>query len=293
MQVFPESVYFCPSCGCGLCGEGEYNNDGEIFVEKTILFCDQCERGYHVGCLRERGDEGLESCPEGNWFCGEKCSEIFFHLQNLLGKSNSAGIDGLSWTILRSNEKHGRNRNTSSIIEAMTKCKLRAARSMLRECFDRIIQPATKTDLITDVVFSKESAVPHLNYRGFYTMILEKGKKPISVATFRVRSDKVAEVPLVGTCIRSRRQGMCRLLMNSLQKVIFSVDLDTQLDIILANMGVQKLLLPVTAKLLQCWNTSFGFSVATNFDRFKMLEYPFLEFNDTIMCQKLLTRAVT
>ncbi|XP_058080709.1 increased DNA methylation 1-like [Magnolia sinica] len=277
LEGFPESVWFCPSCACGLCGGGEYNNENDQFEERTIVYCDQCERRYHVGCLRERGVEGLESRPKGNWFCKEKCAEIFFHLQNFLGRSNPTGIKDLSWTILRSNEKDGHDLHTSSYIEAMTKHKLVDARAVLRDCYGRIVQPVTKTNLIKDIVFSKESKLPYQNYQGFYTMILDRGKKPISVATFRVHGDKVAEVPLLGTRVMSRRQGMASLLMNNLQKI-------------LSDMGVQKLILPIAPKFLQSWTTSYGFSKATNSDRFELLECPFIEFINNMMCQKILIK---
>ncbi|XP_058080712.1 increased DNA methylation 1-like [Magnolia sinica] len=145
---------------------------------------------------------------------------IFFHLQKFLGKSNPTDIGDLSWTILRSNEKDGHDLHTSSYIEAMTNRKLENARAVLRDCYGRIVQPVTKTNLIKDIVFSKESKLPYQNYRGFYTMILDRGKRPISVATFRVHGDKVAEVPLLGTRVTSRQRGMARLLMNNLQKRI-------------------------------------------------------------------------
>lgn len=38
--------------------------------------------------------------------------------------------------------------------------------------------------------------------------------------SFRVFGEKVAEVPLVGTRLQYRRHGMCRILMNELEKVV-------------------------------------------------------------------------
>jgi len=37
---------------------------------------------------------------------------------------------------------------------------------------------------------------------------------------FRVHGKKVAEIPLVGTRLQYRRHGMCRILVNELEKVI-------------------------------------------------------------------------
>ena len=105
----------------------------------------------------------------------------------------------------------------------------------------------------------RRSDLKRLNFWGFYTMVLERGDELISVVTFRYYSDcfvtksfpmrfvypvffsllsflkhyllhsvgswfrifgdKVAEMPLIGTLVQYRRQGMCRLLVNELEKV--------------------------------------------------------------------------
>jgi len=40
----------------------------------------------------------------------------------------------------------------------------------------------------------------------------------------RIYGGKVAEVPLVGTRLQYRRLGMCRILMDELEKVLLNVD---------------------------------------------------------------------
>lgn len=37
--------------GCVLCKKHDFQRGG--FGERTILICDQCEREFHVGCLKE------------------------------------------------------------------------------------------------------------------------------------------------------------------------------------------------------------------------------------------------
>lgn len=84
----------------------DFNSDIKQFTERTIMFCDQCEREcmfvyfifllcvlkikiscsdvfhffiigiVHVGCLRESGVSGLTNCPTGDWLCSEKCSKV-------------------------------------------------------------------------------------------------------------------------------------------------------------------------------------------------------------------------
>lgn len=97
-----------------------------------------------------------------------------------------------------------------------------------------------------------------MNFHGFYTVLLERNEELISAATvrwvwdlycattslclvddcylkswttstypvsclfvnsFRVYGKKVAELPLIGTRLQYRRHGMCRILMNELEKV--------------------------------------------------------------------------
>jgi predicted GNAT family acetyltransferase len=48
---------------------------------------------------------------------------------------------------------------------------------------------------------------------------VEKGDEIISAATIRLFGKKVAELPLVATRFSHRRQGMCRLLLTTLEQV--------------------------------------------------------------------------
>lgn len=42
---------------CVLCHHHEFDKAG--FSDRTVIICDQCEREYHIGCLREHGMENL------------------------------------------------------------------------------------------------------------------------------------------------------------------------------------------------------------------------------------------
>ncbi|OMO49635.1 hypothetical protein CCACVL1_30894, partial [Corchorus capsularis] len=53
---------------------------------------------------------------------------------------------------------------------------------------------------------------------GFYTVILEEKGDVATVATVRVHDGKVAELPLAATRFSHRRRGMCRLLVEELEK---------------------------------------------------------------------------
>ncbi|KAJ8649388.1 hypothetical protein MRB53_002411 [Persea americana] len=277
LEDIPQGEWYCPSCRCGICGEGDFNETSEYYTEKTVIYCDQCKREYHVGCLRERELAELKRCPKGNWFCDTKCSKIFACLQELVGKINPTDVEGLTWTVLRS-EKENRHSVDTSAVGCRTKYhkKLLVACRVLHECFERMTDPCTNRDIIMDIVFNNESDLNQTNYSGFYTMLLERKDEIFSVATIRIFSEKVVEMPLIGTRFKYRRQGMCHLLMNNLEKM-------------LSGLGVERLLLPSPPSLLETWTGSFGFTKITRSERLQFLQHNYMEFQGTVLCQKLLT----
>ncbi|XP_077233639.1 uncharacterized protein LOC143875941 [Tasmannia lanceolata] len=272
----PMGTWFCPFCQCGICGQGEFDTDA--ITEKTVFYCDQCQHEYHWGCLRNnRGLEKIEICPQGNWFCSDKCSKIFFSLKKLLGKSQPTDVEGLTWTVLRAGEENSIGLDDTSNIEANTvhHGKLLVAHNILQKCF-----PAIKKDHIGNVISDKWSKLPRLSFRGFYTILLEREDELISVATVRIYDEKVAEMPLIGTLEQYQQQGMCRLVMNKIEKM-------------LSDLGVERLLLPSVPYLLDMWCNSFGFTKMTSSDRLRFLDYVFWDFQDTSLCQKILMTSPT
>ncbi|KAI3993471.1 hypothetical protein MKX01_002484 [Papaver californicum] len=276
IKDLPDGKWFCPSCQCGICGQGELDGDSEQPAEKKILRCDQCNHGYHMGCVRKRGLDKLNVNPKSSWFCGVKCEKLFASLHKLLGKSFPVGVDNLSWSILKP-RKDACHQFAPSDKEADTEIqsKLNVALSVIHECFEPIKEPDTKTDLVEDVLFNNTSKLNRLNFWGFYTVLLEQEDELISVATVRVHNEKVAEVPLVGTRSQYRRQGICRILFDVLEQK-------------LKELEVERLILPAVPQVLDTWTTSFGFSKMTSSERLEFIQYTFLDFQDTTMCQKLL-----
>ncbi|GAB4833169.1 hypothetical protein Ancab_031414 [Ancistrocladus abbreviatus] len=230
----------------------------------------------HVSCMSNRGMVGIDARPKDAWFCCKMCEKICLGLQMLLGKRINVGPDNLTWTLI----KHMRHEiddpgqpNAEDVADNYS--KLSVALEVMHECFERVKEPRTRRDLVEDVIFSRGSELKRLNFRGFYTVILEKNDEMITVATVRVYGEKVAEVPLVGTRFQYRRLGMCRVLMNELENM-------------LVGLGVERLILPAVPSVLNTWTTAFGFSQMTKSERSEFLGYTFLDFQDTVMCQKLL-----
>lgn len=279
LQDIPEGDWFCPSCCCGICEQGIFKEIVEHTEDDKYLICDQCEHQYHVGCLRKREQFKMESYhSKGKWFCSKKCEKISLGLQKLLGKPIPVGTENLTWTMLKHMDCSSHELGPSHIDAiAESYSKLNGALDVIHECFEPVKEAHTKRDLVEDVIFSKWSKLNRLNFIGFYTVILEKNSELITVATVRVHGGEVAEVPLVGTRFRYRRLGMCRILMNELEKR-------------LEELGVESLVLPAALSVLNTWTTSFGFSKMTNSEILKFRNHTFLNFQGTVMCQKLLMK---
>lgn len=272
LDDIPEGEWFCPPCCCGICGENKFKYNVQEPKDSRLLSCDQCERKYHIGCLRNKGVVKLKrKDPKDSWFCSNKCEDIFIGLQTLLGKSVVVGPDNLTWTLWKFME------SDSCDVEAPTgkHSKLDLAVEVIHECFEPATETYTGRDIAEDVIFSRECILNRLNFRGFYTVLLERNDELIAVANVRVFGDKVAEIPLVGTRFLFRRLGMCKILMDELEKQLM-------------NLGVERLMLPAVPSVLDTWINGFGFSKLTDAEKMQYLDRTFLDFPGTIKCLKVL-----
>ncbi|XP_062017155.1 uncharacterized protein LOC133733544 [Rosa rugosa] len=278
LKDVPDGEWFCPSCCCGLCGQRKLKEDKEPIMHSDFLTCGQCEHKYHTGCLRKGGVDMSESDSKGNWFCSKNCKKISLGLHKLLGKQFPAGVGNLTWSLLKS-MKSDSDDATEPDNDAITESfsRLSIALDVMHECFEPVKEPLTRRDLAEDIIFSRGSNLNRLNFQGFYTVLLERNDELITVATVRIYGKKVAEVPLVATRFQYRRLGMCRVLMNLLEKMLM-------------DLGVERLVLPAVPSVLNTWTTAFGFSRMTESERLQFLDHTFLDFQDTIMCQKLLMK---
>ncbi|KAJ0096566.1 hypothetical protein Patl1_27995 [Pistacia atlantica] len=135
-------------------------------------------------------------------------------------------------------------------------------------------------NVVVSLLVKPWSKLKRLDFRGFYAMVLHKGDEIVSVATVRIHGFKVAEMPLVATPFQYRRQGMCRLLLHELEKLLIQ-------------LGVERLVLPSILQLQKAWEDSFGFSELLHSQRRELFGYPFLAFSGTKMLQKFLSNSST
>ncbi|MCI07721.1 chromodomain helicase DNA binding protein, partial [Trifolium medium] len=102
---------------------------------------------------------------------------LYAGLQNLLGEPFSVGVDGLTWTLVKCIDSESCDLDSSkSGLSAECYSKLNVALSVMHECFEPLKESASCNDLVEDVIFSRWSELNRMNFRGFYTVLLEKNE---------------------------------------------------------------------------------------------------------------------
>ncbi|CAH8360526.1 unnamed protein product [Eruca vesicaria subsp. sativa] len=254
LEDVPDGDWFCASCCCDACGQFIAKNTSKDAKEEKLISCMQCERKYHPSCLHYDGDgDSFDKFLAEMWFCSRDCEEIRKSISHTLG-TDASEIEAV----------------------AETHCKLSVALDVMHELFEPVKRRHSGGDLAEDVIFSRWSKYKRLNFSGFYTALLERNDELVTVSTNFGK--KVAEIPFIGTRFQHRQRGMCRVFMNELEKVLI-------------DLGVERLVLPAVPCVLDTWTNSFGFSKVTIPEKKDFLRFTFLEFGRTILCQKILIKS--
>nr|CAB3487083.1 unnamed protein product [Digitaria exilis] len=134
---------------------------------------------------------------------------------------------------------------------------------------------------LQDIPDGNWSDFVHLNHKGFYTIALENDDSIISVASIRLHGAIVAEMPLIATCTENRQQGMCRRLMDYIEKLLKS-------------LKVEMLLLSAIPQLVDTWTSTFGFREIDDSDKKKLSKVRLAQVPGTVLLKKnLCARAGT
>ncbi|KAL1197225.1 Increased DNA methylation 1 [Cardamine amara subsp. amara] len=277
LEDVPDGDWFCASCCCGACGQFILKDTCK-YAEEKFICCKQCELKYHPSCQRYDGaGDLLDTFLGERWFCSKDCEEIFVNLSELVGKPREVGVENLTWRLVKSLEQDTLIDTYKIEAIAENHCKLSVALDVMHELFEPVKSTHGGGDLAEDVIFSRWSKYKRLNFSGFYTLLLERNDELVTVATVRIFGKKVAEMPFIGTRFQHRHSGMCRVLINELEKVLI-------------DLGVERLVLPAVPSVLNTWTNSFGFTKMTISEKNDFLKFTFLEFGRTIMCQKILIK---
>ncbi|KAL3628605.1 hypothetical protein CASFOL_027651 [Castilleja foliolosa] len=248
--------------GCVLCRSHEFS--GAKFDERTMILCDQCEKEYHVGCLRESGMCDLQELPRDKWFCCHYCSNIFSVLQNLTSSGPEVIPGPVSAEIHRKHAVVGLNEEPNDVIQwCILSGKSRVpehllllsrAAAIFRECFDPIVATSGR-DLIPVMVYGRN--ISGQEFSGMYCIVLIVKSIVVSAALLRIFGQEVAELPLVATCKEDQGKGYFQALFSCIERL-------------LSSMNVKNLVLPAAEEAQPMWLNKLGFR-KTSHDR--MLKY--------------------
>lgn len=268
-QELPEGNWYCAQCSCWICGDAV--NEKEALGSPVALKCSQCEHKYHEECLKGKGITGV--VPD-TWFCGESCQAVHSGLNSRIGLVNSSS-DGFSWTLLRCIRGDQKVHSAQRYVALKAECnlKLAVALTIMEECFLPMVDPRTGIDMIPHVLYNWGSEFARLNYHGFHTVVLEKDDVLMSVASLRIHGEAVAEMPLIATCSKYRRQGMCRRLMNAIEEMLKS-------------FKVEKLVVSAIPSLVETWTVGFGFTPLEDHEKESLSRTNLMVFPGTVWLKK-------
>lgn len=178
------------------------------------MICDQCEREFHVGCLRDAGRARLSALPDGDWFCSAECHAISEALRRVVAARSFPLAGAHSLTVLR-----GRDGSQE------TAAALRAAAAVLAESFDPIRDGASGADLTAAMVHAQ--CLGDWDCSNMHTALLKHRGVPVAAAVVRVFGPRMAEAPLIATRGAARRQGHARVLMAALERLFSQLGVET------------------------------------------------------------------
>ncbi|PON98417.1 Methyltransferase [Trema orientale] len=287
-QEVPEGSWYCPNCTCRICGS--LVDDKDASSASNALKCSQCEHKYHEACLKENGR--YQETMSDSSFCGtscleiiavidaelfeylvQRCEQVYSGLQSRVGLINHI-TDGFSWTLLKC--IHGDQKVHSAqrfALKAECNSRIAVALTIMEECFLSMVDPRTGINMIPHVLYNWGSAFARLNFEGFYTVVLEKDDVLISVASIRVHGATVAEMPLIATCSKYRRQGMCRRLVIAIEEMLMS-------------FKVEKMVVAAIPDLVETWTKGFGFELVEDSEKDSLNKINLMVFPGTVLLKK-------
>ncbi|KAG6778304.1 hypothetical protein POTOM_018162 [Populus tomentosa] len=244
--------------GCVFCRGHDFER---TFGPRTVIICDQCEKEFHVGCLKEHKMQDLKELPKGKWFCCTGCERIHSALQKLVirgeeklpdsslnfikkheeSASESGCSDDVRWRLL------SKKTDSSDVTEAL----LSDAVAIFHECFDPITVDKSKRkrddhDFIPSMV--KGGNMKGQDLGGMYCAVLLVNHVVVSVAVVRIFGQELAELPIVATSSRWQGQGYFQTLFSCIEKL-------------LGFLNVKNLVLPAAEEVGSIWKNKFGFGV--------------------------------
>ncbi|KAJ0259634.1 Acyl-CoA N-acyltransferase with RING/FYVE/PHD-type zinc finger domain-containing protein [Hirschfeldia incana] len=241
--------------GCVFCRSHDFSIG--VFDERTVILCDQCEKEYHVGCLRENGLCDLKEIPQEKWFCCNGCSRIHTAVQSSVSCGPQSIPAPLSDMIRRKDREKGIITEDGDLVEwriLSGKSRypehlplLSRAAVIFRECFDPIVAKSGR-DLIPVMVYGRN--ISGQEFGGMYCLVLIVNSLVVSAALLRIFGQQVAELPMVATSREYQGRGYFQGLFACVENL-------------LSSLNVENLVLPAAEEAESIWTNKFGFTKMT------------------------------
>ncbi|KAE8719089.1 arginine biosynthesis bifunctional protein ArgJ [Hibiscus syriacus] len=224
--------------GCVICRDHDFS--GSTFDDRTVILCDQCEKEFHVGCLRDSGLCHLKDSQGSPEFCFQWCADNSTLFSNIIRKKNlerELCIDGsedcVEWRILSGKSRYPEHLPLLS-----------SAAAIFRECFDPIVAKSGR-DLIPVMVYGRN--ISGQEFGGMYCMVLMVRSVVVSAGLLRIFGREVAELPIVATSRKHQGKGYFQALFACIERL-------------LSSLNVENLVLPAAEEALSIWTKKFGFT---------------------------------
>ncbi|PQQ19766.1 uncharacterized protein Pyn_35092 [Prunus yedoensis var. nudiflora] len=241
--------------GCVLCRGYDFSKSG--FGPRTIILCDQCEKEYHVGCLKKHKMANLKELPKGKWFCCMDCSKIHSILQKLLTRGAEKLPDSHLDVIKKKQEGNG--------LEIVSGLDVR-----WRLISGKIASQESR------LLLAQAVAIFHVSY-SLSSFKRTEGKQDgkSKAGIIRVFGHEVAELPLVATSNGNHGKGYFQLLFSCIEKL-------------LAFLSVKSLVLPAAEEAESIWTDKFGFTkiMPDQLTNYRRTCYQMVTFKGTSMLHK-------
>ncbi|XP_020215166.1 uncharacterized protein LOC109799085 isoform X2 [Cajanus cajan] len=239
--------------GCALCRCQYFTKS---FGPRTVIICDQCEKEYHIVCLKNHNIQNLKELPKGNWFCSSNCNQIHTDLASLVARGEENIPNSLLSVIKKKYDDKGlKNGDDLDIKWRVLNWKLDESDEneemlskvvdIFHEQFDPIVHPTTRVDFIPTMLFGRKTKSQ--DFRGMYCAVLIVNQMIVSAGIFRVFGLEVAELPLVATVADYQGQGYFKTLFNCIEDL-------------LRTLKVKHFVLPAATEAESLWTSKFGFT---------------------------------
>jgi hypothetical protein len=267
--------------GCCLCHVPDFNR-GPTCTSNTVILCDQCEREFHIGCLKKKKICNLKSIPKGAWFCSGNCRSVHhslakarqlgcFKVKTSPARGLTSAASKISTRAGAGNNNNNNNRYTCEVMcgegkEARSRSSLKEALAILQESFDPLPHAVTGADLLP-IMARAQTCADH-DYTKVHTILLRSNGEPVCACVIRVCGQFLAEIPFVATKQNARHRGHCREMFAIIERL-------------LSDFGVEQYCLPAAAgQAMNTWIKHFGFRVMTDAEfratkaDFRILSFP-------------------